>query len=90
MFLGENVYIYYHLGISLSLTVVIAYLMKKYGLSAMNAIETVNLLKVNSYPNNGFIDQLLWENMTYELNGNNCDYRKLVFRNLRDRILLNI
>ncbi len=64
--------------------------MKKYRLSAMNAIETVNLLKVNSYPNNGFIDQLLWENMTYELNGNNCDYRKLVFRNLRDRILLNI
>ncbi len=62
--------------------------MKKYGLSA---IETVNLLKVNSYPNNGFIDQLLlWENMTYELNGNNCDYRKLVFRRFRDRILMNI
>jgi hypothetical protein len=38
-----------------------------------------------------FVDQLLlWENMTYELNGNNCDYRKLVFRSIRDRILMNI
>ena len=63
---GEKVLVHCHAGISRSATVVIYYLMKKFGLSYNDAYSIVKLKRNIINPNPGFIHQLKYYENAFE------------------------
>ncbi|XP_046670154.1 dual specificity protein phosphatase MPK-4-like [Homalodisca vitripennis] len=65
-----------YFGVSRSATVVIAFIMKKYGISYQDAFERVKSLRRFVGPNAGFEAQLqLFERMNYTIDRNNLQYK---------------
>ncbi|KAM7256271.1 hypothetical protein ACFE04_012012 [Oxalis oulophora] len=56
---GGGVLVHCFMGISRSVTVVVAYLMKKHGMSMSQALEIVKTKRPQAAPNHGFMTQLL-------------------------------
>ncbi|KAL3280816.1 hypothetical protein HHI36_004047 [Cryptolaemus montrouzieri] len=74
-----NVLVHCYFGVSRSATIVIAYVMKQYNLSYVDAFQKVKLKRNIIYPNHGFVSQLhLYEEMNYTIDKNNMKYK--VFR----------
>ena len=63
-------------GYSRSVTIVSAYLMRKYGIGSEEAVERVRLKRPKIRPNKGFMAQLyLYQQMGYKLDKTNNEYR---------------
>ncbi len=86
---GENVYVHCHFGVSRSATIVIAFLMKKYNHSLGDTFQMVRNIRYRVKPNDGFLNQLyLWHQMSFNIMGNNRDYRLVVFEALISKVRL--
>jgi dual specificity phosphatase 12 len=78
---GQNVYVHCQAGISRSSTIVIAFLMSKYGITYSEAFTLVKSKRWVS-PNEGFVQQLsLFEEMQYTLDANNRKFRRFLMKN---------
>lgn len=78
----ENVYVHCGSGVSRSATIVIAFIMKKYKISFLDAIRRVSK-KRKVFPNEGFTEQLgLFERMDWIGNGYNEEYRRFLLKSL--------
>lgn len=74
-------------GISRSATVVIAFLMQKYGLSLTEALKKVEEKRPSINPNKGFLNQLkLFEVMKYTIDTENVGYKIFALHHLRKRV----
>ncbi|XP_044752831.1 dual specificity protein phosphatase MPK-4 [Coccinella septempunctata] len=74
-----NVLVHCYFGVSRSATVVIAYVMKTYNLTYVDAFQRVKLKRSIVYPNHGFVSQLqLYEQMNYTIDKNYMHYK--IFR----------
>ncbi|KAJ0235737.1 Dual specificity protein phosphatase 1 [Hirschfeldia incana] len=67
--LGGSVLVHCFVGKSRSVTIVIAYLMKKHGMTLTQALQHVQSIRPVASPNAGFIKQL--QNLEKSLQGNN-------------------
>ena len=77
---NRNIYVHCDMGISRSATVVIAYLMKKYGDTYESCYSFLKRRRSIVYPNFGFQAQLkLYQKMNYQLGGNSIYHR--LFKN---------
>lgn len=77
-------------GISRSASVIIAYMMKSYNLSYIEALEKVKSKRGIVYPNYGFIRQLkLYEDMGYSIDVNNMGYKLVRLSAAGDKIRQN-
>lgn len=71
------VLVHCYFGVSRSATVVIAYLMRKYSLTYIDAFEKAKLKRSIVYPNQGFVTQLkLYKQMDYKVDKTNMKYKK--------------
>jgi len=71
-------------GLSRSVTIVSAFLMKKYRISAEEAVGRVRQKREKINPNIGFLGQLnLYEDMDYRLDHNHSEYRLFILINLK-------
>ncbi|XP_010546836.1 PREDICTED: dual specificity protein phosphatase 1B [Tarenaya hassleriana] len=66
---GGGVLVHCFMGMSRSVTIVVAYLMKKYGLSFSKAMEHVRSRRPQALPNFGFISQLEQYEKSIQANG---------------------
>ncbi|GJQ67358.1 MKP-4 [Trypoxylus dichotomus] len=73
------VLVHCYFGVSRSASVIIAYVMKKYGISYYEAFEKVKSKRSIVYPNQGFVSQLkLYKEMGYTIDSSSMKYK--VFR----------
>ncbi len=78
-------------GLSRSATIVAAYLMKKYKISAEEALERMRRKRDKINPNIGFMAQLcLYEDMGHKLDLNHNEYRLFILINLKKYLLFSI
>lgn len=81
------VLIHCYFGVSRSATVIIAYTMKKYGITYDEAYERVKAKRHIVYPNQGFVSQLkLYREMEYSVNPKNMDYKVYRLHLAADRV----
>lgn len=70
------VLVHCHCGVSRSASVIIAYIMKKYGITHHKAFEKVKAKRSIVHPNKGFVSQLiLYRKMGYTIDQNDMDYK---------------
>jgi hypothetical protein len=85
---GEDVLIHCKTGISLSPTVVIAYIMKKYEISTKDALGLVYNARYCISPNSQFCYQLrIWEEMSYKIGANHRIFRCVLFASLKAKVI---
>ena len=79
---GQVVYVHCGGGVSRSATIVIAFIMKKYRISYIDALRRV-YKKRKVFPNDGFEEQLkLYEQMQWFTDGFNEQYRRFLLKTL--------
>ncbi|CAG2100582.1 unnamed protein product [Medioppia subpectinata] len=86
---GETIYVHCGSGSSRSATIVMAFLMKKYGNSYQESRTRVESRR-KVFPNEGFVDQLkLYERMNYSIDGSNQEYRRFLLKSLTYQLRSN-
>ncbi|XP_010486100.1 PREDICTED: dual specificity protein phosphatase 1B isoform X2 [Camelina sativa] len=75
---GGGVLVHCFMGMSRSVTIVVAYLMKKYGMSFSKAMELVKSRRPQALPNSGFISQLQKFEKSIQVNGEASADKKIV------------
>lgn len=89
LLVGDNVLVHCRAGRSRSVTVVISCLMKKYGYSPEQAMNTKTVLRNEANPNPGFRSQLeMWQRMNFVLLGDDREYRLVLVAALKNRLLV--
>ncbi|XP_065164104.1 dual specificity protein phosphatase MPK-4-like [Atheta coriaria] len=74
-----TVFVHCYFGVSRSATVIIAYLMKKYGLTYIEAFDMAKKQRSLVYPNQGFVSQLvLYREMGFKVDPKHMKYK--IFR----------
>lgn len=82
-----TVYVHCYFGVSRSATIVIAYLLKKYSLTFMEAFKMAKKRRGIIYPNPGFMMQLkLYVEMGYKVNKNYAKYKNFRLSIAADKV----
>ncbi|CAN8269612.1 unnamed protein product [Cochlearia groenlandica] len=74
---GGGVLVHCFMGVSRSVTIVVAYLMKKHGMSFTKAMELVKSRRPQASPNFGFVSQLRHFEKSIQLHGEDSDDKKV-------------
>ncbi|KAJ8972808.1 hypothetical protein NQ317_009504 [Molorchus minor] len=81
------VLVHCYFGVSRSATVVIAYIMKKYGITYHEAFERVKAKRSIVYPNQGFVSQLkLFREMGYTVDPKNMHFKMFKLNVAADKV----
>ncbi|KZC09747.1 PREDICTED: dual specificity protein phosphatase 12 [Dufourea novaeangliae] len=84
---SNRILVHCYFGISRSATLVIAYLMKKYGKSFFNAFEVVKEKRHCVEPNAGFLAQLkLYEEMSFDIDNTNVQFKMYRLQIAADKV----
>ncbi|XP_010464177.1 PREDICTED: dual specificity protein phosphatase 1B [Camelina sativa] len=75
---GGGVLVHCFMGMSRSVTIVVAYLMKKHGMSFSKAMELVKSRRPQALPNSGFISQLQKFEKSIQVHGEASADKKIV------------
>ncbi|XP_010436083.1 PREDICTED: dual specificity protein phosphatase 1B isoform X2 [Camelina sativa] len=75
---GGGVLVHCFMGMSRSVTIVVAYLMKKHGMGFSKAMELVKSRRPQALPNSGFISQLLKFEKSIQVHGDASADKKIV------------
>ncbi|KAG0216483.1 protein-tyrosine phosphatase-like protein [Mortierella sp. GBAus27b] len=82
---GGKVLVHCSAGVSRSVTIVCAYLMKTQNMTAETALDHVQSIRFVAEPNDGFVKQLvLYNNIGLEVDPSNAEYRQFLMTVLAD------